>query len=118
MARSAEEGSTAGLDCLDLGEVQRSAAESQRELVAVKVLALRRLDGAKGGARGETESLAERAVLLGAIAVGAEAVVRVAAGGDGAKGAGEGVCGGSLGVRLGGVVNLSYGDRTMLARRS
>lgn len=105
----AQEGGAAGLDSLNLGEVDRLAAEASRELRNVKEDALGSLDGAKVGARHAADAslaganrLLEGAVLLSVVAVGTEA--GVAGGAVGGETIGE-LARGRGRVRLGRVVD-------------
>lgn len=72
----------ARLDNLDLGKGQRKTPEPFWQLVAVESVALGRLDGSQIGAGVPADAfaaldrLAERAELLGVVAVGAERRVR------------------------------------------
>lgn len=106
------ESSTAGLDSLDLAQVNGSAAKASGELGHIKEDACRRSDGAQVGAGGTTnasigtDGLLERAMLLGVVAVRAEG--RVASGSGAVSVASEGLREGAAGgrrVRTGGVVN-------------
>lgn len=106
----AEESSAAGLDGLNLGEVDGLAAEAGGKLGNVKEDAVGGVDGTQLGA-GEAadarlagaNSFLKGAVLLGVVAVGAEIGVT-----GGARVGGEALrelARGRGGVRLGGVVN-------------
>jgi len=73
---------TTRLNNLDLGRGQRDTPKPRSQLVAVKCITLRRLDGSELGAGvssnavGALDRLAKRSKLLGVIAVGAERGVR------------------------------------------
>lgn len=89
----------AALDGLDLLDGPGGPAEAGREVVTVEEEAVGRLDRGQGSTRGTTDAalggaspgLLERAVLLGALAVLGEGVVRAGreVGGEGAAGAGR-----------------------------
>lgn len=108
------DGGAAGLDSLDLGEVDGLAAEAGGELAAVEEDAARGGDGAEVGARGAAhahlaDGLLEGAELLGVVAVGGEGGVLGALGGPaGAEALGEGA-GGGLRVGAGSVVDVGWG---------
>ena len=115
-ASSSEQGSAAALEGLNLGLGDGGAPEAGGQLVAVKVDALRGLDGAQVGAGGAADAgvgggldgLAEGAELLSVVAVGAEGAV-----GGGllvvlGEVLGEGV-GGRGRVRMGRVVDGCWG---------
>lgn len=113
---SAEQGGAAGLDGLDLGEVDGGPAEAGGQVVPVEEDALGGLDGAHlvaghhAHARGAAGGLAQGAVLLGVVAVAAEGIVRVAAGGAAALAEVSGQRPGrGLRVRMGGVVDVGCG---------
>ncbi len=105
------QGGTAGLDSLNLGSRQRLAVEARGEVIAVEEDALGRSDRAERGAGVAADAsvcadgLAERAELLGVVAVGAESGV----GGAASEGCGEGVAGRG-GMGLGRVVDGSCRD--------
>lgn len=119
MLNSDEVGSAARLDGLDLGEVDGGPAKAGGQLGQVEEVALGGSDGAQFGAGGAADAalgadrLLQRAVLLGVVAVGAEGgvagpgVARVAVG---AERLGE-AAGGRGRVRLGSVVDGSWGER-------
>lgn len=104
------EGSTAGLDGLNLSHVERSAVEAGGQLGCVEIDASGRGDGAQIGTGGaanagaRTDRLLEGTVLLGVVAVGAEGAVAGGSGGRAGEALGE-LASGRGGVRLGGVVN-------------
>lgn len=81
MRRLTDEGSTAGLNGLDLGSAESSAAEACRELGDVECDTLRGVNRAEAGAGGTANTtvsangLLQRTVLLGVVAVGAEGSV-------------------------------------------
>ncbi len=111
---SCKSGSTSRLDRLDLGQGQGRAAEPSRQVVAVEEATLRgrywaeiRTRVAANAAAADRDGLAERSVLLGMVAVGAEGVVRGLVGGRerGGKRLRR-----RLGVRVRGVVDRSYSN--------
>lgn len=109
-SRSAKEGSAAGLDSLNLSHVEGLAAETGRELGAVESDARGGNDGAElvAGRTAYTgaDGALEGTVLLGVVAVGAEAGVL---GGGGAVAKVGGKLAGRRGwVRGGAVVNGSW----------
>lgn len=107
------EGSTARLNCLNLGSAEGRAAEAKRELGDVESNAVGSMNGAKAGARStadaatSAEGLLEGTVLLGVVTVGAEGVVhgRSRAAAVVGKALRKRSSGGGR-VRLGGVVNV------------
>lgn len=108
-----EEGGTARLDGLDLGSVQALSVEAGGELRDVKVDAVGGVDAAEGRAGAATntrvgvDGVLEGTVLLGGVAVGAEA--GVAGGGVAVAVAGPGLgelANGRSRVRLGRVVDV------------
>jgi hypothetical protein len=108
-----EEGGTARLDGLDLGSVQALSVEAGGELRDVKVDTVGGVDAAEGRAGAATntrvgvDGVLEGTVLLGGVAVGAEA--GVAGGGVAVAVAGPGLgelANGRSRVRLGRVVDV------------
>lgn len=79
---SADQRSTAGLNGIDLRQIDRSPSEAGGQLVAVEVLALGGLNGAQlmAGERTDTavaaQAASQGAVLLSLLSVGGEAVGR------------------------------------------
>jgi hypothetical protein len=113
VANSTQESSAAGLDGLDLGQIDRCPVEAGRKLGAIEEDALGGSNGTKLRARSaanarvwrEADGLLERTVLLGVVAVGAEGGVAGGRGGC-AEAFGE-LARGRGRVRLGRVVDGS-----------